>query len=180
MAASVADADAVNANGNAKTLLSSGLNTFPIKGNPNFRNSPKILPKNPSDCSILWNCVFDNFILTEELFAKALRIEICVLVNNNLYRKLFSSLESPTTFDENLKVISPFHAVIPALRVLFVGPKCRDTRTAGIVYLLSLCGNYQRLHLARRLNMYCQCNYCKYVLRIFIAKVKEFITIFYS
>ena len=29
-----------------------------------------------------------------------------VLVNNNLGGKLFSSLESPTTFDENFKVTS--------------------------------------------------------------------------
>ena len=50
--------------------------------------------------------VFDSFILAKELFAKALRsFETCVLVNNNL----FSSLESPATFDENFKVTSvPF------------------------------------------------------------------------
>ena len=35
--------------------------------------------------------------------------ETCVLVNNNLSEKLFSSLESPTTFDESFKVTSvPF------------------------------------------------------------------------
>ena len=40
-----------------------------------------------------------NFILAEESFAKALRdFETCVLVNNNLCGKLFSSLESPTAF----------------------------------------------------------------------------------
>ena len=30
------------------------------------------LPKNPPDCSILWKWDFDNFILAEELFTKAL------------------------------------------------------------------------------------------------------------
>ena len=35
--------------------------------------------------------------------------ETCVLVNNNLLRKLFSSLESPTTFEKIFKVTSvPF------------------------------------------------------------------------
>ena len=53
---------------------------------------------------------FDNFILVEELFARTLRIfETCVLVNNNLCRKFFSSLKSPVTFDEIFKVTSvPF------------------------------------------------------------------------
>ena len=61
---------------------------------------------NSSDCHFLCNWVFDNFILADELLAKALKgLEICVLVNNNLCGKLFSSLESPTTFDEIFKVI---------------------------------------------------------------------------
>ena len=47
------------------------------------------------------NWVFHNLILAEELFAKAFwSFETCVLVNNNSCGKLFSSLESPTTFDE--------------------------------------------------------------------------------
>ena len=54
--------------------------------------------------------VFDNFILVDEPFAKALQsFKICVLVNKNLCRKLFSALESPTTFDKSFKVTSvPF------------------------------------------------------------------------
>ena len=45
-----------------------------------------------------------NFILAEEIFAKALRSsETCVLVNNNLCRKLFSSSESQAAFDEIFK-----------------------------------------------------------------------------
>ena len=52
----------------------------------------------------IFSC-FDAVILAEELFGKVLRrFEICVLVNNNLCGKLFSSLESPTTFDEIFKV----------------------------------------------------------------------------
>ena len=47
---------------------------------------------------------FENFILTEELFAKTLRsLETYVLVNNNLCGKLFSSLELLTSFDEIFK-----------------------------------------------------------------------------
>ena len=72
-----------------KTLLVSGLSTFFLKGDPVFSNGPNSLPKNPSDCPILCNWVFDNFILAEELCAKALwSFEICLLFNNNLCRKL--------------------------------------------------------------------------------------------
>ena len=72
IAPSVADATDVNPNG-IKTLLASGLSTFFVKGNPVFSYGPKSLNKNPHDCPILCNWVFDNFILAEELFAKALR-----------------------------------------------------------------------------------------------------------
>ena len=53
---------------------------------------------------------FENFILAEELFVKVLQsFETCALVNTNLWGKLFSSLESPRTFDESFKVTSvPF------------------------------------------------------------------------
>ena len=72
-------------------LLGNGLSTFPIKGNPVFNNSPKHLPRNPPDYPILCNWVFYNFILADEPFAKALQsFETCVLVNNNLSRKLCS------------------------------------------------------------------------------------------
>ena len=51
--------------------------------------------------------LINNFILAEELFAKALRsLETSVLVNNNLCRKLFYSLESLTTFNDSFKVTS--------------------------------------------------------------------------
>ena len=104
LALSVADAAAVNPNG-IKRLLANCLSTFPIKDNPVFSNGPKSLPKNPSDWPILFHWVFDNFILADEPFAKALpSLETCVLVNKNLCGKLFSSLESSATFDEILKV----------------------------------------------------------------------------
>ena len=70
--------------------MANGL-TFFIKGNPVFINGPKILHKNPPDCSILCNCVFDNFILADEPFPKALRsFETFVLVKSSLWGKLFS------------------------------------------------------------------------------------------
>ena len=85
-----------------KTLLANGLSTFSIKGNIVFSNGPKSLHRNPP---ILCNSVFDNFILADQLFAKALRsLETCVLVNNHLSGRLLPSLESPITFDEIFEV----------------------------------------------------------------------------
>ena len=109
IAASVADTAAVNPNG-IKTRLANGLSTSVIKINLVFSNGPKNLPKNSPGCTILYNWVFDNFILAEELFAKALQsFETCVLVNKSLCENLFSSLESPTTFDGTFNVTSvPF------------------------------------------------------------------------
>ena len=98
-AASVADAAAVNPNG-IKTILAHGLSTFFIKGKAVFSNGPKSPPKNPLDCPILYNWIFDDFILADESFLKALEsLKTCVLVKSNLCGKLFSSLESPITFD---------------------------------------------------------------------------------
>ena len=85
-------------------ILANGLSTFPINGNPFFNNGPKILLKNPPDCTILCNWVFDKFKLAKELFAKPLwSLETYVLVNNNLCGKLFLLLESRTIFDERFK-----------------------------------------------------------------------------
>ena len=91
-----------------KTLLANGLSTF-IKGKPVFSNDPRSLPRTPSDCTILDSWVFDNFILADELFTKALwALETCLSVNN-LCQILVSSLEPPITFDERFKVTSvPF------------------------------------------------------------------------
>ena len=81
---------------------------FFMLGNPAFSNGHKSLPKNLLDCSILYHCVLDKFTLAEELFAKASRrFETCVLENDKLCGKLFSSLESQATFDQSFKVTSP-------------------------------------------------------------------------
>ena len=49
--------------------------------------------------------IVDNFVFAGELFPKTLRsFETCVLVNNNLCGKFYSSLASPTIFYERLKV----------------------------------------------------------------------------
>ena len=110
IAASIAAAATAFYPNGIKTLLANGLSIFFINDNAVFSNGPKSLPKNPPDCSVLCNRVFDSFILAEELFSKVLqRFETYVLVNNNLCGKLFSSLESGTTFDESFKVTSvPF------------------------------------------------------------------------
>ena len=59
---------------------------------------------------------FENFIFANEPFAKALQsLETCASVNNNLGRKLVSSVESPATFNERFKVTSlPFLFLILA------------------------------------------------------------------
>ena len=102
----VADVGGVDP-GSIKTFLANGLSTFFIKGEPVFSNGPKSLPKNPTHCTILCNWVFDNFILVDEGFLKAIwRLENCLLVNNNLCGKLVSSLELPLSFDEIFNVTS--------------------------------------------------------------------------
>ena len=61
----------------------------------------------PADCTVLETCVFDHSMLADEIFTIALRsFETCLSVNNNLFRKLVSSLESSVTFDEWCKVTS--------------------------------------------------------------------------
>ena len=88
-------------------LLANGLSTFPFKGNPVFDNGSKSLPKNPPDCPNYCDEVLVKFILADQPFSKALQsLETCVLVNNNLNGKLFSSLEAQATIDESFKVTS--------------------------------------------------------------------------
>ena len=99
--ASDAAAAAVNPQG-IKTYLGNGLITFFIKGNPLFSNEPISLLRNPPDCTILDNWVFNNLISVDYLLATALRRFVtCLLVNNNLWGKLVSP--SPTIFNGNLK-----------------------------------------------------------------------------
>ena len=68
-----------------------------MKGKLFFSNGLRSLPKMAPDCPILKLCwVFDNFILADKLFAKALQsLETCGLVNNDLCGKLVWSLELP-------------------------------------------------------------------------------------
>ena len=70
IAASVADPTALNSNG-IKTFLASGWSIFPIKGNPVFNSVPKTLPKNPRDCAILCNWVFDKFYISQRITCKS-------------------------------------------------------------------------------------------------------------
>ena len=101
---SSADAATVNPNG-IRTVLANDLVTFFINGNPVFSNGPSNLLRNPSNCIIFDNWVFDNLISIDELFAKALWIfETCLFVNNNLWGKLISL--SPIMFDNNLNTTS--------------------------------------------------------------------------
>ena len=98
------DAAAVSPKG-INALLANGLITFFIKGNPVFSNGPSNLPRNPPDCIIFDNWAFDNLILADKWFEKALRrFETCLLVNNNLWEKLVSL--SPIILDDNLETTS--------------------------------------------------------------------------
>ena len=72
IAASLADDVTVNPNG-IKTLLASDLSTFFINGNPVVTSGTKSLHKSSPDTPILCNSVVDNFISTDEPFAKALQ-----------------------------------------------------------------------------------------------------------
>ena len=61
----------------------------------------------PPDWVILDNWDFENFILTDEPFAKSLRIfEVYVSVNNSLCGKLISSLQFAIKFHERFQVTS--------------------------------------------------------------------------
>ena len=79
---------------NTRTRRDWVITQFKIQFLLTFTGCRKVLGKMPAD----------------ELFAKVLRsLETWVLVNKNLCRKLFSSSESPTTFNESFKVTSvPF------------------------------------------------------------------------
>ena len=62
IAVSVADATAVNPNG-IKILLANGFSTFLLKAIQVLVTLLKSLLKIHYNCPILWNFVFDNFIL---------------------------------------------------------------------------------------------------------------------
>ena len=84
-------------------LLDNGIITFFINGNPVFTKGPSNLPKNPPDCIIFDNRVFENLMSTDELLANALQIlETCLSVKNNSCGKLVLSSESPIMLGDNL------------------------------------------------------------------------------
>ena len=66
--------------------------------------------KHSPDWPIFDSWVFENLILDDESSAIPLRsLDICVLVNNNLWGKSVSLVVLPTTFDERFRVTSvPF------------------------------------------------------------------------
>ena len=85
-------------------ILANGFSPFPIKRNLVFVMVLKVY-LNILLIVLFYATEFLKVLLADQPFAKALRFfETCVLVNNNLCGKLFSSLESPTTFDERFKV----------------------------------------------------------------------------
>ena len=71
--------------------MTNGLSAFFIKDKSVFSNGPESLPKNLPDCPIIWYWIFDNVILAEKLFPKALRsFETYLLGSDNLCEKLVS------------------------------------------------------------------------------------------
>ena len=99
---SAADAAAVSPKG-INTLLANGVITYFINGNPVFNKGPSNLPRNPPDCIIFDNWVFENLISVDELLENALRmLETCLFVNNSSCGKLPLSLESPIIFGDIL------------------------------------------------------------------------------
>ena len=67
---SAADVASVNPKG-IKALLTNGLITFFVNGNPIFSNEPRNLPKNPPDSVVLDNWIFDKLIPVDDLLPKA-------------------------------------------------------------------------------------------------------------
>ena len=67
IAASVEDTAVVDPNG-IKMFLANGLSKFPFKGNPDFSNGPKPLPKNPPDSPIICNWSFDDFVFDNQFY----------------------------------------------------------------------------------------------------------------
>ena len=71
-----------------KKKLANCLITFLIKGNLSFSIWLRCLSRNPPDCIILDNWVFDNLISADKMFADLRRFVTCLVVNNNSCGKL--------------------------------------------------------------------------------------------
>lgn len=66
--ASTADATDVNSSAINNSLVH-GRSKFFINSKPNFICDLRSLPSNPPDCIISDSCVFENFMLADDLFA---------------------------------------------------------------------------------------------------------------
>ena len=69
--ASVANAATVDPN-DIKMLLANGLRIFSINGNPTFKSGLRNLLRNLLGGTLIDNWVFENLVLANELFVKAL------------------------------------------------------------------------------------------------------------
>ena len=84
------EAAAISPNG-TNTFLINDFGTLFINVRPTFINYSRSVARNLLDSVILDKRVFDNFIFSDGLFAKALRRPVtCTSVNDKLREKLFS------------------------------------------------------------------------------------------
>ena len=96
ISSSVAYVALVNPNG-IRILLGTVLVTFFINSNGVFN----IFDGNAPDCILLDNWVFDSLLIAEKLFPRALeKFKTYLLVNHNLCRILWLTLELPIIFDD--------------------------------------------------------------------------------
>ena len=96
--------------------------TFFINDKPTFISYPRNELRKQSNCIILEICVFEKYILTERLFAKAWRsFATCVSSGNNSCKKLvvlsvvLSSVVLSIIFDDSLRVTFFLHFLQPIL-----------------------------------------------------------------
>ena len=84
-----------------KMLLANGFSTFLSKDKPVLNNGPETLSRNSPNYIIIDSWVFKNFTLFDEALPNPFQIlQTCVSVNNNLCRKLVSSMKLPIIFDK--------------------------------------------------------------------------------
>ena len=104
-----------------------------LAGKATFNNGPKSLPRNPAECIISDSFVFKNFVLADDLFAKALeRLVACLSVNNSLWGKLVSSLP----IDNNLIVTS-----VCFLLLILIFSAVKLVTLCFLIFLIDICSN---------------------------------------
>lgn len=90
-----------------KTLFPNGWWTFFINGKPTFVNGTRILPGNLPDCIIFDIWVFDSFEYLANFLLKLYKdlqfVYWLVVIYENLYEELVSSLDLSIKFDITLK-----------------------------------------------------------------------------